>query len=250
MEDKFTGMKISIVMQVYLGEYPGSRKNSDKKFIRAIDSFINQTYKNSELIIVSDGCEITHKLYYEKYKNETRIKYVYVDKDTPNMYEGEKKYYRGLPREVGRSIASGDVIAYMDSDDYLIPNFVETIHNVWQKTNMQYDVLLNQSWYDNSIVNKINNFYGEHIEIIGNDVKFSDLESSWIHVKMKTIYYNCAPWLVTHKSDLTIKWRDVYDAGTSEDVDFINRIKQNKNKMNVYSTPKYVRCHYHNKWDY
>ena len=38
-------MKISYIMQSYLGEYPGSRADSIEKCIRAINSFINQTEK-------------------------------------------------------------------------------------------------------------------------------------------------------------------------------------------------------------
>ena len=43
--------KISIIMQSYLGNYPGSRKDSHSKFLRAVQSFQNQLYKNCELII-------------------------------------------------------------------------------------------------------------------------------------------------------------------------------------------------------
>ena len=56
-------MKTSHIMQAYLGEYPGSRSDSDKKFLRAVYSFIEQDDKNSELIIVSDGCKIVDELY-------------------------------------------------------------------------------------------------------------------------------------------------------------------------------------------
>jgi len=126
-------MKISLIMQSYLGEYPGSSSNSDKKFLRAVESFINQTDKDSELVIVSDGCEITHNLYYKHFKSNDRIKYVYVDKDTPNMYEGEKKFFRGLPREVGRVIATGEVVSYMDSDDIIIEKYIEYLKYFWNK---------------------------------------------------------------------------------------------------------------------
>ena len=55
--------KISIIMQVYLGEYPGARTDSISKFKRAVKSFQNQIYKNCELIIVADGCTKTHQTY-------------------------------------------------------------------------------------------------------------------------------------------------------------------------------------------
>ena len=49
-------MKISIIMQSYLGDYPNARANPEEGFIRAVYSVINQTVSNWELIIVADGC--------------------------------------------------------------------------------------------------------------------------------------------------------------------------------------------------
>ena len=45
-------LKVSVVMASFLGEYSGAAKNRDKKFLRAVKSFKNQTYDNKELIIV------------------------------------------------------------------------------------------------------------------------------------------------------------------------------------------------------
>ena len=41
-------MMISVIMQSYLGDYPDSRKNPEEKFIRAVNSFLKQTNKNTE----------------------------------------------------------------------------------------------------------------------------------------------------------------------------------------------------------
>lgn len=235
-------------MQSYLGEYPGSRAQSDKKFIRAIESFINQSNTDSELIVVSDGCELTHKIYHELYKPNPRIKYAYIDKDTPNMYEGDIKYYRGLPREVGRAMVSGEITTYMDSDDYLIQNHCHELSGLWDKVYNKYDVMLNQSWYDNMVASS--NFYDNKFNIVNENITIDQLESKWLHVKMNKAYYSSAPWLLSHKSDVTTKWRDVFGVNKSEDVDYNSRLKNDKYRLMVHSNPIYVRCHYSNKWDY
>ena len=64
---------ITWIMQSYLGEYEGSRANSDKKFIRAVKSFLAIPDERTQLVIASDGCEITHKLYYKHFKKEQQI---------------------------------------------------------------------------------------------------------------------------------------------------------------------------------
>jgi glycosyltransferase involved in cell wall biosynthesis len=132
--------KISVIMQAYLGDYPGSRSNSIDKFIRAITTFKAQTYSNSELIIVSDGCNIVHETYNSQFKLDPQIKYAFVDKKgIPNMYElvDGQKYYRGIPRQVGVTLADGDLITYMDSDDFLLPNFLESIVSEFNKLDLQ-----------------------------------------------------------------------------------------------------------------
>ena len=68
---------ITWIMQSYLGEYEGSRANSDKKFIRAVKSFLAIPDERTQLVIASDGCEITHKLYYKHFKKEQ----VYIDEN-------------------------------------------------------------------------------------------------------------------------------------------------------------------------
>jgi len=62
---------ISVIMPSYLGKYEGSRINADQKFIRAVESFQQQTLQNKELIIVSDGCEITNRIYRELFQYDT-----------------------------------------------------------------------------------------------------------------------------------------------------------------------------------
>jgi len=245
--------KVSVVMQVYLGEYPGSRADSEVKFHRAVKSFLDQDYKNSELIIASDGCKIVEEHYYKYYKDNKQIKYVYVDKTgLPNMYDeivGGARYYRGIPREAGRSLADGELITYMDSDDVLHPKFVYQI--VYQH-NMQPDAVwyLNGAWLDHINILKmpVGDFLEEYkSESLVNIKSLND--AKFIKTQVKPGLIVNTPWLLTHRADIKTRWKDTIGQ-TSEDVDFGRRLREDYPGMGYrYDVPVYLRCHYTGLWD-
>ena len=244
-------------MQAYLGKYPGSRSNSTYKFLRAVQSFIDQSNKNNELIIVSDACEIVHELYHKHYKNESRIKYVYLDKDVPNMYEGSNKYYRGFPRQVARSLVTGEITTYIDSDDYLMPNSTDVLIRAWEIYKpMGVKFISNASWFDNI---KALDYELEFSQITDKieRVNIDSLDGIWYAVNLpvgpNNSYTVCiAPWLQSHISDMDIKWMDTGgDTGInlSEDALF-HKQSISKYKLAVIDIPIYVRCHRIDRWDY
>ena len=88
---------VSIIVPVY---------NRKDLLPRTLASVINQTYKNLEIIVVDDGSSDDIKSVVDSF-NDARIKYV---RHTEN---------KGLPsaRNTGLKTASGDFIAFLDSDD-------------------------------------------------------------------------------------------------------------------------------------
>jgi len=95
---------VSIIMPVYNGE----------KYIKeAIDSVINQTYKNWELIIVNDGSKDNTEEIIKSY-NDKRIKYFYQENKGVSA-----------ARNKALEVAKGKYITFLDSDDYLPPNSIK-----------------------------------------------------------------------------------------------------------------------------
>jgi len=244
-------MKLSYIMQSYLGEYPGSREKSDIKFLRAVYSFINQDNKNSELVIVSDGCEITHMLYLKYFKSNARIKYVYVDKDTLNMYEGKQRFYRGFPRQVGRSLVTGEVTTYIDSDDFLIPNATDVLLKTWEIATRQkeYGLCINLAWYDNVSINFQDPVFSS-LESDKNPIKIDGLDSKWISVKLKKGLVSYGTVAISHLSNSPVKWKDVVGEKTEDFVFGKGNKEYYKDLVFYISEPIYVRCHATKYWDY
>ena len=107
-------------MASYLGNLNNNPPSEfrNKKFIRAVNSFLKQSYENSELIIVSDGCEITKKIYDENWFINPRVKF---------FMSAKQPLYSGGIRAVGQKLATGDIICYLDNDDLLGKDHIKTI---------------------------------------------------------------------------------------------------------------------------
>lgn len=98
--------KISIIVPIY---------NVEKYLDRSVDSLINQTYKNIEIILVDDGTKDSSGLIADKRaKEDSRI--VVIHKKNGGL---------GSARNSGMKVATGDYLLFLDSDDYIENNTVE-----------------------------------------------------------------------------------------------------------------------------
>lgn len=128
-------MKLSIIVPVY---------NAEKYLSRCLDSIINQTFKDFELLIVNDGSTDNSKDIINEYvNNDIRVKAFHVNNG------GVSK-----ARNIGINNASGDYIAFVDSDDYIKPNMYEKLIDVLNKHNVEIvtsNLLINGKEIKNNI---------------------------------------------------------------------------------------------------
>lgn len=103
---------VSIIIPVYRVE---------KKLLkRCLDSVINQSYKNMDILIISDGANNEIVDYIEQYqKKYTFLRFL-------------KKNNEGvsIARNLGISMAKGDYIMFVDCDDWLEPNCLEKFTSI------------------------------------------------------------------------------------------------------------------------
>lgn len=98
--------------------------------VKCIESIINQTYSNIEIILVNDGSPDSCKQICEEYKQkDSRIKVI-------NKLNG------GLvsARKFGAELANGEYIACIDGDDWISNNYFEKFANIIKEYNP--DVLI------------------------------------------------------------------------------------------------------------
>ena len=90
--------KVSIIIPFY---------NEEKNIGNAINSILNQTYQNIELILIDDHSTDNSEAICSKFDDE-RIKYYYKH----NLSQG-----RASSRNFGISMSTGDIITFLDADD-------------------------------------------------------------------------------------------------------------------------------------
>lgn len=109
------------------------------------------------------------------------------------------------------------------------------------------DWWINTSWYDNEGADwqESDTMFGiEETEAI----QIKGVDSMWKPVQLKPGKIVMAPWLLMHRSNLDVQWRDVYGPVT-EYVDFNKRLRAKYPNGSAYSKPIYIRAHYPGKWD-
>lgn len=109
-------MKVSICIPVY---------NVENLIGRCLDSVINQSYNNLEIIIVNDCTPDNSMQIVNQYaQKDHRIKIINHDKNHGLM----------MTRKTGYMAATGDYITFCDSDDYLPKDSIEILYNEAIKT--------------------------------------------------------------------------------------------------------------------
>ncbi len=103
-------IKISIIVPVY---------NVEKYLENCIDSILNQTFKDFELILVNDGSIDNSLEICKHYKNIDDRIYI-INKKNGGLSSA---------RNAGLDIAKGEYIGFVDSDDYIHPQMYEILYD-------------------------------------------------------------------------------------------------------------------------
>ena len=115
-------IKVSVIVPVY---------NTELYLERCLNSILNQTFKDIELIIVNDNSnDNSHKIIETFINENTNIKYI------------DNKENKGVSncRNEAIKISSGEYILFIDSDDYLDENMIETMYN--EASNNDLDIAM------------------------------------------------------------------------------------------------------------
>lgn len=116
---------VSVIVPVY---------NVEKYLGRCVDSILSQTYRNLEIILVDDGAK----------DNSGSICDSYAQKDSRVRVIHKENGGLSSARNAGIDIASGDYLEFVDSDDWLEPEAVESL--LQQALIHRVDLVLGGRW--------------------------------------------------------------------------------------------------------
>ena len=102
--DQYDNILVSVIVPMY---------NAEHYIAETIESVLNQTWKNVELIIVDDGSTDDSVAVVKRYVSDKVFVYTQPNQGAP------------VARNVGFQHSHGDYIQYLDADDLLSPNKIE-----------------------------------------------------------------------------------------------------------------------------
>lgn len=196
-------MVISVVMASFLGAYKNAATNREEKFIRAVNSFLYQDYEDKELVIISDGCDITKSLYEKYFKDCYSILFRKISK---------QPLFSGNVRNEGLGIASGSYICYLDTDDFFRKTHLSSI---MQEANTDW------LYWDDYLVSEFTSF-----NVFNAAERLNKIERNYIGTSS-----------IAHRKDLNVLWGDGY----GHDWWFIQQLTKYEHKK-INSTG-YMVCH-------
>ena len=202
-------MDISIIVPVY---------NVEKYLNRCLDSIINQSFINFELILINDGS--TDK------SGKICDKYAQIDKRVRVIHK--KNEGVSLTRNLGINIAKGDYITFIDSDDWIEQDFLKKAIEYIKENNVS--ILITGFVFENN--KKIfNTFNAKKDEILLND-----------EIKKEFLKQNKFSWTVYDKffkKEIIKKYKFDSRFKIGEDMLFCWQILKNEKKIGYLPLYKY-----------
>ena len=105
--------KLSVIVPIY---------NVEQYLKKCLNSIVNQTYKDLEIILVDDGSPDGCPQLCDEYASlDNRIKVIH-----------KKNGGLSSARNAGLDIATGDYVTFVDSDDYLETDIYEKVINIFE----------------------------------------------------------------------------------------------------------------------
>ncbi|MDD2425860.1 MAG: glycosyltransferase [Bacteroidales bacterium] len=174
--------KVSVIIPAY---------NTAPYLVEAVDSVLNQTLKNFEVIIVDDGST----------DNTLEIIQNYAQKDSRIKYYHQKNQGQSVARNLAMSASRGEYIYFMDSDDILVRNALEYCYKTASENGLDLVTFDAESFSESGTYSVSGIKYIREGEI--EERVYSGIDMAELMVRKEL--FRAAPWLLFVKRELLKK---------------------------------------------
>ena len=216
--------KISIIIPVY---------NSEQFIDKCLNSIINQTYQNLEIICINDGSTDNSLTVLNKYqKKDKRIKI--IDKKNAGV---------SAARNDGIKLSTGEYVTFVDIDDWLELDAIEALYNTIKKENVDVvrgNYCITKNLNNESISNK-----GKLYNLKNKKIDISDLKNSKTVIdKIINGKIQCYVWLLFIKKEIIKNMHFKEEINFMEDTIFYQELMNQINS--IYFLDKVTYHYYYN----
>ncbi|CUO20008.1 Chondroitin polymerase [Turicibacter sanguinis] len=211
---RISNVKVSVIMPMY---------NVEKYILECLSSILNSTFQDMEIIIVNDG---STDCSFEIIKD-------YIDSNKVIVIHEENKGVSAA-RNMGLRNARGDYIMFVDSDDYIEPNFIESLYNEVIKHNLDIAISgFKYLWTDGSYT-----LQGRNIELINAGIING---VTYIEKSLGVYDYRVEVWPNLYKKSFLEKNNfNFYEGIIHEDEEFTPRVVLKAERLKLVDGVGYV----------
>ena len=172
--DDRVGQMVSIIVPVY---------NCEKYLRQCIDSLLNQSYRDLEIICVDDGST----------DDSLNILHEYSDRDSRIIILNKINDGKGAAgaRNLGLESATGEYVIFLDSDDFFEPDMIEKMVSAAEENNADI-VLCRAERFDDRTGKRERDYEGINFKLLLEQPVFS-------YKDCKDTIFQIADWIVWNK---------------------------------------------------
>lgn len=167
--------EISIIIPIY--------NIQEQYLLKCIDSIINQTFRNIEIIMINDGSE---EQYLDKYINISKL-------DKRIVLINQANQGVSAARNIGLNLAKGSYITFVDADDWIDPDMCQKAYSIAKETDSEIVLWSNYREFNEKKipieikVNKCVSIYNKDIKTEFNPYDMKLIGSVWGKLYLKSI---------------------------------------------------------------
>ena len=182
-------VKVSVIIPVY---------NVESYLEECLESVINQTLDDIEIICIDDGSTDNSPSILKKYqKKDSRIKVI-----------SQSNHGQGYARKIGLNHALGDFVFFLDADDYILPNTFEKLYENAINNGSDLVIFKFARFKDGEPINY--SIPGFDFDNIFKNVDFNNFTFDYHKVKHYVLNASFAPWTKLYKRKFLNSYDDFF----------------------------------------